>query len=131
MAAMVPSDPAMYEAFLAGDGYRTWRCDAAPQDPLPDSPHGRNVICVNPTLAGAIGGSGPWPVGSAAIKVTYDMAGAETARFLDVRRSADEGAAGWYFLRAGGPGGSGTDMATAGCVGCHSVGRDYVRRTPG
>ncbi|MFN7700042.1 MAG: hypothetical protein ACK5U8_19245 [Deltaproteobacteria bacterium] len=130
-AAMVPPDPSMYDAFLRGDGFRTWMCDPAPQPPLPDSPHGRNVICVNPTLAAAIGGTGDWPVGSAAIKVTYDMAGAETGRYLDVRRTAETGAAGWYFLRSGGPGGSGTDMTTAGCVGCHSVGRDYVRRTPG
>jgi hypothetical protein len=131
MAAAVPSDPSMYEAFLAGDGYRTWRCDSAPQSPLPDSPHGTNVICVNPTLAAAIGGSGDWPVGSAAIKIAYDAMGRESVRFMDVRRTAETGASGWYFVRAGGPSGSGADTSTAGCVGCHSVGRDYVRRTPG
>jgi hypothetical protein len=136
-ATPLPSDPAMYAAWLGTNSYRTWRCDARPQPPLADSPHGNNVICVNPTLEMARSGTGQWPVGSAVVKVAYDAAGAEVARFLDVRRSDAPGAAGWYFLRrtaagAAGPAGLGSDPTVAmACVGCHAIAtRDFVRRTP-
>ena len=42
--------------WLATSAYRTWLCDPSPQAPLPDSPHGRNIICINPTLAAARAG---------------------------------------------------------------------------
>lgn len=135
--ASLPSDPSGYAAWLTSDAYRSWRCDPSPQAPLPDSPHGRNVICVNPTLDGARGATGAWPVGSAAVKVIYDAMGRETARFLDVRRNAEAGVAGWYFLRLPmggmpGPTGMGSEMNIAmACGTCHAAGgRDYVRRVP-
>jgi hypothetical protein len=104
---------------------------------IEDSPHGQNIICVNSVLDGARGGAGAWPVGAAAVKVVYDNMGAETARFLDVRRTSAAGAAGWYFMRlpTGGspmPAGMG-DMAPAStaCAACHGgSGRDFVRRVP-
>jgi hypothetical protein len=127
----------MYAAWLGTDAYRTWRCDAMPQAPFPDSPHGRNIICINPTLAGARGGMGQWPVGSAAVKLTFNAMGQEGPRFLDVRVGPEAGGAGWYFLRRNPDGatpiaGRGSEMAPGmACVGCHSAGgRDLVRRTP-
>lgn len=136
-AAELPADRAEYGAWLATSAYRTWLCDAAPQDPLPDSPHGRNVICINPTLAAARGGTGMWPVGSAAVKITFDAAGREGARLLDVRVSDAAAAAGWHFLMRAPTGetpvvGLGSNpMVASACVGCHSsAARDYVRRVP-
>jgi hypothetical protein len=133
----LPSDPAMYAAWLGTESYRAWRCDTARQSPLPDSPHGMNIICVNSVLDGARGGSGNWPVGSAAVKLTFDGNGNPGPRFLDVRRNDMAGAAGWYFLRRNtngqvAVGGMGSESAVAmACVGCHSTtGRDFVRRVP-
>jgi len=133
----LPAEPSGYAAWLASNAYQTWRCDATPQAPLPDSPHGRNRICVNRTLDGARGGAGAWPVGAAAVKIIYDTMGRETARFLDVRRSNAAGAAGWYFMRRTaegmvGPAGAGSDATVmTACATCHSsAGRDYVRRVP-
>lgn len=133
----LPSDPSMYAAWLGTESYRAWRCDPMRQSPLPDSPHGMNIICVNSVLDGARSGSGDWPVGSAAVKLTFDANGNPGPRFLDVRRSAASGAAGWYFMRRNPDGatpvaGMGSEMIPAmACVQCHSsAGRDFVRRVP-
>ncbi|MDP3273677.1 MAG: hypothetical protein Q8Q09_00680 [Deltaproteobacteria bacterium] len=136
-SAMLPADVSGYAAWLATDAYRTWRCDPMARPAIEDSPHGSNIICVNSVLDGARTGSGAWPVGSAAVKIVFDGAGMEAARFLDVRRTDAAGAAGWYFMRLptggmAGPAGMG-DVAPAStaCAGCHSGGgRDFVRRVP-
>ncbi len=133
--AVLPSDPAAHPAWLATNAYRSWVCDPSPQAALPDSPHGRNVICINPTLAAARSGSGAWPAGSAAVKVTYNANGGEIGRYLDLRRSTATGVAGWSFLATSPSGnvlysGAGAD-ANATCGNCHSNGgRDFVRRWP-
>jgi hypothetical protein len=130
VAAALPATTAEYPAWLATNAYQTWLCDSTRQAPVSPSPHGQNIICINPTLAAARGGSGPWPVGSAAVKITYNAAGAEAARFLDVRKSDAAGAAGWNFTWPAGNA-SGSDMAANGCTGCHSgAPRDFVYRIP-
>lgn len=129
-AAALPSDPDEWSAWLATDAFMGsgWHCDAAPQPPLPDGPHGNNTICVNDALWNARAGSGDWPVGSAAVKVTGSN------RYVDARLRADTGAAGWYFYvdGAGGPRGYGDESAVAFCADCHDDmgARDYVRRIP-
>ncbi len=130
-ASALPADPAMWAAWLATESYLSWNCDATMQAPLADSPHGQNIICINDTLDGARDGAGPYPVGSAAVKITFDAAGNRVGRYIDTRQEAAAGAASWYFYVEGGPQGRGDSMATAGCAGCHaSGGRDYVRRLP-
>ncbi|TAK30149.1 MAG: hypothetical protein EPO40_08520 [Myxococcaceae bacterium] len=88
-------------------------------------------------MAAARGGSGMWPVGSAAVKITFDAAGREGARLLDVRVSDAPAAAGWHFLMRAPTGATpvaglgSTPMVASACVGCHSsAARDYVRRVP-
>lgn len=136
-AQPLPSDPAMYAAWLGTDSYRSWRCDPSPQAALPDSPHGRHIICVNSVLDAARGATGDWPVGSAAVKITLDGAGNPGARLLDVRRNSTTGAGGWYFMMRAPDGttpvaGMGSEMNVAmACVQCHTNGgRDFVRRVP-
>lgn len=133
-SSMLPSDPAEFGAFLDAEGFRGagWVCDSEPQPAASDSPHGSHVICVNDVLAGAPSGSGAYPVGSAAVKETYNMDGTVRGRYIDARLRETAGAAGWYFYAPGGsPAGYGDDASTAGCVGCHSAGgRDFVRRIP-
>jgi hypothetical protein len=130
-AAAIPADPAEWSAWLSAEHYKKWRCDETAQAPLPDSPHGSNVICVNDVLDDARSGSGAYPVGAAAVKVTFNGDGSVNNRYLDVRTSDAAGAAGWYFLVAGGPSGAGDSAATTFCASCHAAGgRDYVRRVP-
>jgi len=125
---VLPATTAEYPAWLATNAYLTWLCDSTRQAPVSPSPHGQNIICINPALAGARGGSGQWPVGSAAVKITYNAAGVENGRYLDVRTSDAAGAAGWNFTW---PSGNAAGSAAAGCTGCHSGSpRDFVWRVP-
>jgi hypothetical protein len=131
--ATLPSDPNAWSAFLSSERYKEWRCDPTPQPKISDSPHGDNIICVNDILWQARSGTGEWPVGSAAVKLTFDSTGVRVGQYIDARLRADDGAAGWYFYVERGPKGYGNESATTFCASCHDNdgARDYVRRIPG
>jgi cytochrome c553 len=87
---------------------------------------------VNHVLWAARSGSGDYPVGSAAIKVTYDAAGAKKGHYIDTRLQSTSGSDGWFFYVLGGPSGYGAESQVSFCADCHdnAGARDYVRRVP-
>jgi hypothetical protein len=121
----------MWTAWLDAKRYQAWHCDRTAQAPLPDSPHGQNIICVNDALWAARAGTGPFPVGAAAVKLVVNPQGAITRRYIDVRKLAGSGPEGWYFhVDGSGPSGLGSAPAVQFCADCHAKSRDYVRRIP-
>ncbi len=131
-AVKLPQDPEDWKAWLDAKSYESWHCDPTPQNAISDSPHGKNVICVNDVLWAARCDKGPWPLGSASVKLTFDAQGAVKGRYIDARLREKAAADGWYFYNAGGPQGYGTDSATKFCADCHDNdgARDYLRRLP-
>jgi hypothetical protein len=113
--------------WLEAGHYLTWNCEAERHAPRPGSGHGANRICSNTALAEAVTGSGPYPVGAAAVKEIFTSGG--TLRLYAVYLKVDEGSGGdsWYWYE-----GLGSDVIANGegddtCTGCHSrAPRDFV-----
>lgn len=107
------------DAWLASGAYRAWTCEAAPHERRSGSGHSRNRICANPTLSQDLG-SGPYPVGSIAVKELYDAAGAIDGYSLYAKIKAGAGGDTWFWYER-----IGTSVVARGegasiCVGCHS-----------
>ena len=88
------------EAWLAKRYYTGWACEPAVHAARSPSPHGFNKICSNDLVAANVGGSGPWPVGAAAVKELYADANATTPVGIAVyvKRAADSAdGANWYW----------------------------------
>ena len=65
------------ETWLTAGSYKMWHCEQAPHAPRSPSPHlGMNKICSNTLLSSAAASpAAEYPVGAAAVKELYDMAG--------------------------------------------------------
>jgi hypothetical protein len=118
-----PMGAASLEAWLAQKHHQSWRCETAPQDGQPPSPHGRKRICSNSVLSAH--GSGEYPVGAAAVKELYDGSGAIAGYAVSHHIRAGKDAGSWYWYKrppgmgvvADGTGDSGSAKDV--CVGCH------------
>lgn len=123
------------EAWLAAGHYLDWACEPEPHPPRDGSAHDPNRICSNDVLSGATG-SGPYPVGAAAVKELYDDEGAIYGYAVSRRVTADAGGDGWYWYERIGarvPADGRGDLGAAKvvCVSCHqgadeAGGRDLV-----
>lgn len=112
-----PSGATELAAWIQAGSWRSWKCEAAPHGPRGNSPHGMNRICQNSIVTAAASGSGDFPVGAAFVKEIYDAMGSPMAVFVDTRRSATPGAAGWQFFMRGNDGMT-MDNAPF-CATCH------------
>ncbi len=125
-----PEGDANLQTWLAQGFYKNWTCESAPHDARSPSPHGRNRICSNDTLA--LAQQAPWPVGSAAVKELFDDNDNQVG--VAVYRKTAEGTDGsnWYWyektdgdgLVADGHGDTGVPLTV--CVDCHSHANDFV-----
>ncbi len=111
--------------WIASGHYLDWVCEDAPHAGRSPSPHGRNRICSNDALTTSTG-TGPFSVGSAAVKEIYD---GDRISIHAVYRKVKDGEGGdtWYWFE-----GTADDVIANGegdstCVGCHSgAPRDFV-----
>ncbi len=107
--------------------YQSWSCEQAAHPARPGSGHGPNRICTNAQLSAAADGTGPYPVGAAAVKEVFDSNG--NIRLYAVYRKVFDGTGGdtWYWYE-GLPGNviaNGEGDST--CTGCHGrAPRDFV-----
>ena len=106
--------------------YQAWNCESEAHAPRAPSPHGRNRICSNDALSASTG-TGPYPVGSAAVKEIVSSSGAISI-YAVYRKIADgDGGDTWYWFE-----GTRGDVASNGvgdatCTSCHSrAPRDFV-----
>ena len=138
------------EAWLAEGHYKSWHCEPAPHDPLPVSPHGKQLVCAN-TLLSSHQTLDEYPVGSASVKELRDDSGTLVLGYA-VSLHVAPGITGdtWYWYErvpldspaphdaegvvADGPGSNGPALTI--CVGCHAAtgidadhpGHDFVYR---
>lgn len=120
------------EAWIAAGHYRAWHCEPEPHASRAPSPHGLDRICSNDALSGS-SGSGPYPVGAAAVKELYGGApGTVTGYAVYLKVAEGSGGASWYWYERIGTRGVADGLGTSGsartiCVGCHaSAPRDFV-----
>lgn len=131
-----PTGRVAVESWLADGAYKSWAQEPAIHASRMPSPHGFNRIYSNDVIKTNAAGSGPWPVGAAAVKELYaSMDGAAPIGFaVYLKQEADSaGGANWYWYErvpldseaphdsngvvADGTGGSGPERDI--CVGCH------------
>ena len=135
------------EEWLAEGSYRSWRCESAPHEFRPPSPHGFNRICSNRLISESVESSADWPKGAAAVKELYAAADDEEpvgyAVYLKTETDS-AGGANWYWYErvpldhpaphdargvvADGMGGSGPEKTI--CVGCHVAAGSDAAHTP-
>jgi hypothetical protein len=113
--------------WLEAGHYLDWACEEAPHPARPGSGHGTNRICSNDLLSGAAEGTGPYPVGAAAVKELLGSDGA--IRLYAVYRKVTAGSGGdtwyWYEGHRGDVIANGEGDGT--CTGCHArAPRDFV-----
>jgi hypothetical protein len=136
--------------WLAQGYYKSWKCEPAVHAQRSPSPHGFDKVCSNDVISG-FSGTGPWPVGAAAVKELYGTLTDTTPNGYAVYlKTADDTTAGgsvWYWyeivppstpqsvaphdatgLVADGMGGSGPPMTI--CVSCHGAAGMDPAHTP-
>ncbi|MEO8213751.1 MAG: hypothetical protein ABI560_11190 [Myxococcales bacterium] len=142
-----PSGATAIEAWLTAGSYKEWKCESAVHASRDPSPHGFNRICSNSAISNAAGGTGAWPVDSAAVKELYAAIDAPTPVGYAVYRKTTANSAGgtnWYWYErvpldhpaphdaagvvADGMGSSGPAMTI--CVGCHNAAGADAAHTP-
>lgn len=139
-----PQGASALEAWLAGGAYKSWHCEASAHAPRGPSPHtpgpgGGNRICDNDALSGYTG-TGPFPVGSAAVKEIFDTIPPTDPNHplgyaVYVKTGDGDCTSYYYYERAGstvyadGPGSAGA--ANQICVSCHeAAGMDAMHLAP-
>ncbi|MFT3927670.1 MAG: cytochrome P460 family protein [Myxococcales bacterium] len=128
--ALLPTDQAGVEAFLASGAYLEWHCEPTVHAARMPSAHTYNRICSNDRIASNANGTAAWPKGAAAVKELY--ASADSTDVVGyayyVKTEADSaGGANWYWYEqlpttgvvAAGFGDQGVPKQV--CVACHSA----------
>ena len=122
------------EAWLAKGEYLKWKCETASHPQMKVSPHGKNRICSNDSIANFKGAKGDErPKGSAAVKELYDDSDTLVGYAVEVKLAEkSDGGNNWYWYErvpvdkappngvvADGVGSTGTPKTI--CVGCHTA----------
>jgi hypothetical protein len=123
---------AAIEAWLAKGEYKAWKCEKAPHDARPNSPHEKNRVCSNDKVSAHT--TGEYPVGSASVKEFYDPAGQKVTGHAFYRKTQmGKGESFYWFEKVGTQITTNTQNASD-CAGCHvaagsdaaHTGHDYV-----
>jgi hypothetical protein len=106
--------------------YQSWACEASAHPPRGNGAHGTNRICSNDAIATS-SGSGPFPVGAAAVKELLDSRGAISQYAVYLKIEEGEGGDTWYWFegKRGDVPFNGIGEST--CTNCHrGAPRDFV-----
>lgn len=132
-----PATSGGLDAWMASSPWMGWTCEPAPREARPSSPHQTVRVCENDVLttARAVGGTGDFPVGAAAVKEMYYQ-GAIWAVAIAVRGKPGIGGDSWFWWRkvldgTETPAITHADYGDAFCAGCHAGaasggGRDFI-----
>lgn len=124
-SAGAPSDPgqtppqgrAGLDPWLDAGHYKAWRCEQAIMDARPKGAHGRNRVCSNELLSGAV--AAPYPVGAAAVKEIFDAQDKMVGLAVALKIVAGTGPSTWYWYERLRGSTAADGVAVPLCAGCH------------
>lgn len=113
--------------WLAAGSYLGWAAESAPHQSA--GPHGTVRVFVNDRLRHSLeGGLASHPSGAAAVKELYGGGDELMGWSVSVKVQDDsDGGRGWYWFERFNTSQFADGRGVAGCTGCHSAGRDFVR----